>query len=356
MDPTLTDVLEEQLARWRGDELILHHDAPSGAWIILALHSSQLGPPTGGTRFKAYARLADAVTDALRLSEGMTRKYAVADFERGGGKAVIHAPVELDAGERQALLRRYGTLLRELDGRFYTGPDVGTCPADMDVIAETGAPYVFARTPAAGGAGSSGPYTALGVFAGIRAACAHVFGTDDLSGRRAVVQGVGSVGAGLVERLVDAGADVRFADLDAGVVQDLERRTGARSLDPGAVLAHPCDVLAPCALGGVLDARTIPTLRCRIVAGGANNPLATEGDELRLAERGILYVPDYAINIGGAMAITGMEALGWTEAEATERVTRSAEQAVRRILELSDRQGISTEEAARRLAEERLAG
>ena len=155
----------------------MRFDRPTGAWIFIAVHSTRLGPATGGTRMKSYPEPRAALADALRLAEGMTYKYAVPGFARGGGKTVICVPGELDPQQRTGLLLRYGELLHRLDGYFQTGPDVGTSPEDMDTIAQTGAPHVFCRTPAAGGAGSSGPLTALGVYTGIQVACEHVFNT-----------------------------------------------------------------------------------------------------------------------------------------------------------------------------------
>ncbi|MEZ4416047.1 MAG: Glu/Leu/Phe/Val dehydrogenase dimerization domain-containing protein [Gemmatimonadota bacterium] len=347
--------LAEKLDRWGGEELILRRDGPTGAWIVIALHSSVMGPPTGGTRFKPYPDLDAAIADALRLSEGMTHKYAVAGFPRGGGKAVIHAPIPLDPAARAGLLRRYGSVLSRLGGTFQTGPDVGTSSEDMDVIGENGAPWVFARTPAAGGAGSSGPYTALGVFAGIRAACTHVFGGEGLRGRTVLVQGAGSVGERLITLLRSAGASVCFSDVDPECARRIREQEAVPLVEPEAVYGTACDVFAPCALGAVLNERTIPLLSCRLVAGGANNQLAGEADGTRLHERGILYVPDYAVNIGGAMAITGIEAMGWTPSEAERRVVESVERAVGRLLELVEREGVLPEVAARSLARERLA-
>jgi glutamate dehydrogenase/leucine dehydrogenase len=250
------------------------------------------------------------------------------------------------------LLRRYGSFIQELGGRFWTGADVGTSARDMDVISETGAPYVFSRTPAHGGAGDSSTWTALGVEAGQRTTCARLFGSESLSGRRVVVQGAGSVGGELLERLLAAGADVAFSDVDPASVRRWRER-GVEFLEPERVLEAPCDVLAPCALGGILDAASIPRLRCRAVAGAANNQLGGPEDAERLRARGILYAPDFVINAGGAIGITGQEALGWPAGKAREEVLRIGA-TLARVYDLAESLGITTDAAARRIAEERL--
>ena len=338
---------------WNGQALLERDDPETGATIIIALHSSRLGPPSGGTRMKTYPDLAAARRDAERLSEGMTYKWAAAGFPRGGGKAVLAVPPGLQGDARDGLLRRYGALIQDLGGRFWTGADVGTSSRDMDVIAETGAPYVFSRTPSHGGAGDSSGWTALGVEAGIRSTCAQLYGDPSLSGRRIVVQGAGSVGSALIERLRAAGASITFSDVDEASVRR-HRGEGLAFVEPAAVLETPCDVLAPCALGGVLTADTIPRLNCRAVAGAANNQLGGPEDAERLRARGILYAPDYVINAGGAVGITGQEALGWSEERARQEVLRIGA-TLERVYALAEAEGITTDAAARRIAEERLA-
>ncbi len=339
---------------WNGEALLERFDPETGATILIALHSSRLGPASGGTRMKTYPDLAAARRDAERLSEGMTYKWAAAGFPRGGGKGVIAVPPDLDPERRDPLLRRYGEFIRELGGRFWTGADVGTSSRDMDVISEAGAPYVFSRSPENGGAGDSSGWTALGVEAGIRATCARVFGDPALAGRRIVVQGAGSVGGALIERLQAAGAAVAFSDVAPESVRRHRDEGGVAWIEPAAILATPCDVLAPCALGGVLDAVSIPRLRCRAVAGAANNQLGGPEDAERLRSRGILYAPDFVINAGGAVGITGQESLGWSSDLARREVLRVGE-TLERVFALAETQAITTDAAARRIAEERLA-
>ena len=303
---------------------------------------------------KSYPHIEAARRDARRLAEGMTYKWAAAGFPRGGGKAVLAVPPGLSAERRDGLLRRYGSFIQELAGRFWTGADVGTSARDMDVISETGAPYVFSRTPAHGGAGNSSTWTALGVEAGLKTTCARLFGgASSLSGRRIVVQGAGSVGGELIERLLAAGAAVAFSDVDATSVRRWRDDRGVAFVDPDRVLESSCDVLAPCALGGVLDAATIPRLQCRAVAGAANNQLGEPADAERLRDRGILYAPDFVINAGGAIGITGQESLGWPEEKARREVLRIGE-TLGHVYDLAEASGITTDAAARRIAEERL--
>jgi glutamate dehydrogenase/leucine dehydrogenase len=347
--------MESLLKRWDGESVIARFDRAAGAWVFIAIHSTVLGPATGGTRMKTYPSPEAAFGDALKLAAGMTYKFAVSDVARGGGKAVICIPGALDTQARSDLLRRYGKLVHQLGGLFNTGPDVGTSSADMDIIAQTGAPFVFCRTPAAGGAGSSGPITALGVFTGIQAACEHVFGEGSLKGRRVLVQGAGSVGAILIDYLRAAQAEVLFSDVDEAVIGRLRDELGLAFIADEAVYRTECDIFAPCALGGVLNEDTIPRLKCRVVAGGANNQLAVPGDAENLRARGILYAPDYVINLGAAMAIPGIESLGWSQVEAEKRVAETIRGGLRRVFELADKERISTEAAARRIAEERLA-
>jgi leucine dehydrogenase len=304
---------------------------------------------------KQYDSQEAALEDALRLACGMTYKFAVPGLERGGGKAVISIPEHLDPESRPDLLRRYGELIHQLGGVFYTGPDVGTCTEDMDIIAETGAPYIFACSPEAGGAGSTGPLTALGVFTGIQVACETIAQEDSLEGCRVLVQGVGSVGGILAEHLHSAGAEVSFSEVKDELIEYYRDELGFSYVADEEVYQTDCDVFAPCALGGILNEVTIPQLKCRIIAGGANNQLAHPEDADRLRARGIAYAPDYVVNVGGAMGITGMELQGWSQEEAEERISASVRRALGRIFEMAEVQQITTDEAAKLIADEHLA-
>jgi leucine dehydrogenase len=244
--------------------------------------------------------------------------------------------------------------VRQLGGLYYTGPDVGTSSSDMNLIAETGSPYVFGRTPDAGGAGDSGPITALGVFAGIQVVCERLFGNPSPRNRRILVQGVGSVGRTLMDLLNSAGAEVWFNDIDESVICRFRDEKGFRCVPTESIYATDCDIFSPCALGGILNTATIPQLKCKAVAGGANNQFARPEDAELLSKRGILYAPDYVINAGGAIGIPGIEALGWSRERAEKEVAGGIQRALRRIFEMSDSEAITTDVAARRLAEEKL--
>jgi leucine dehydrogenase len=346
--------LESLLGEWDGECLVVRHDRPTGAWMFVAIHSTRLGPATGGTRMKTYPGLDAAVRDALRLSEAMTYKFAVPGLPFGGGKAVIALPDGFDPAARPALLRRYGGLVRQLGGVYRTAPDVGTSSADMDVVAETAAPFVFGRPPASGGMGDTGPITGAGVFAGIQVVCEQLFGEASVRGRRVLVQGAGQVGGTLIGLLRQAGAEVLFSDVSETAVRRYRDEMGLEFVPGEAVYASPCDIFAPCALGGVLNAHTIPSLRCRAVAGGANNQLEAAQDAERLRARGILYAPDYVINAGGAIAGTGIETFGWTHTQAETQVAQNIQLALRRVFQTAAAEGVTTAAAARRLADERL--
>jgi leucine dehydrogenase len=346
-------VIETLIRDWPGEAVVAHFDAPSGTWIFIAMHSTVLGPAGGGTRMKVYPTPADGLADAMRLSEAMTRKMAILDAPRGGGKAVLAVP-EIPTGEaRLHLLHAYGDVVAALRGAFHTGPDVNTDDHDMDVIAER-TRWAAGRTEAAGGAGSSAPDTAVGVYHGIRAALGHVTGSGDLAGRTVAIQGVGGVGSVLAGLLAADGATVVVADVDRGRAEDVARQTGAQVVDAEAVVGQPCDVFAPCALGGILSADSIPKLRCRIVAGAANNQLATPADAIRLHEAGVLYAPDFVINGGGVLHVLGLEIEGWTREHLDDRLAGIG-RTLTDIFRTAADEGITTEEAAERLADQRIA-
>lgn len=348
--------MEALIREWDGESVIVRFDKPAEAWIFIAIHSTRLGPAIGGTRMKPYPNPQAALQDALRLAGGMTYKWAAAGFEAGGGKAVIAISEGLNPEARVELLRRYGSFVHNHRGLFLTGPDLGTSSEDMDIIAETGSPYVFARTPAAGGAGNPGPFTALGVFTSIQVTAERLFGDSTLVGKRVLIQGVGSVGRELIKLVHQAGAEVLFSDVDEAAAAHICNELGLQCLVPDEVYDSPCDIFAPCAVGSVLNEKTIPRLRCRAVIGAANNQLANPEDALRLRERGILYAPDFIANSGGAIAIIGMETRGWSRKEAEAKVTQTIKDNLSQIFELAETERVDTDEAARRLADHRLAG
>lgn len=346
--------MQHLIEAWDGEEVVVRRDRRTGAWIFVAIHSTTLGAAVGGTRMKPYESVDDALGDALRLARGMSYKWAAAGFDAGGGKAVIGVPEDLDTAERDPLLRRYAALVGTLGGLFMTGPDSGTTSRDMDLIAEVAPGSAFCRTVPAGGSGNPAPYTALGVFTAMQATALRTFGEASLAGRRVLVQGVGSVGRELIGLLAEAGAEVLASELtSSGAAWAAE--AGARVVDPAAAVGTSCDVFAPCALGGVVSAATIPLLDCGAVVGAANNQLGTPEDADLLQERGIVYAPDFVANCGGAIAALGIETRGWTPEATRSRIVAAVEDNLGEIFDMADGAGISTDTAARRLAERRLA-
>ena len=281
------------------------------------MHSTALGPSLGGVRFWTYASEADAVADALRLSEAMTYKAAVAGLHQGGGKAVVLLD-DPDAPHTPAMLRALGLAIDELGGRYLAAEDVGATPADMEALAlET--PWVTGVAEAAGGSGDPSPVTAYGVLHAMRAAALELDGTPSLDGWRVAVQGAGHVGVHLVRMLVEEGAHVVVADAREGRARAIAQELAAVEAVPaGEIVGQDCDLLAPCALGGVVDAETVGTLRCRAICGAANNQLASDEMEDLLVERGILYVPDFVANAGGIINIAE-EFTGYSQERALAR-------------------------------------
>jgi leucine dehydrogenase len=344
---------ENLLRDWDGEQVLVRFDAPTGAWIFICMHSTRLGPALGGTRMKVYPSPADGLADAMRLAAGMTRKTAVTDFPYGGGKAVLAVRAIPQGEERRSLLLSYAEMVDSLGGRFLTGHDMNTSEADVDLISLR-TPHVFTRSPERGGSGNASPATALGVFHGIRASVRHAFGSDDLAGRVVLIQGVGEVGARLAELLTAAGATVLVSDVAQERARELAARLGATAVPPAEAIGTECDVFAPCAVGGILNEDSISRLRCRVVAGAANNQLVGGEDAERLRDAGILYAPDYVINAGGVLRGVGLEALGWDERTLEARLAQIGE-TLAKIYRRADAEGVSTERVAARIADERLA-
>ena len=337
---------ESVLVGWDGEHAVVRHDAESGAWMFVCVHSTARGPAGGGTRMRVYPAPADGFADAMRLSAAMTWKMAAAGMPRGGGKAVLAVP-ELPAGEpRRRLLRRYGELVASLGGSYRTAGDMNISPEDLDVVAET-CPWVYGTTS---GGGNSGRGTARGALHAIRATVEHLFGSPELGGRSVLVQGAGAVGGVLARELAEAGARVLVSDVE----EDRAAAAGCETVAPEQVVETEVDVYSPCAVGGTLNAESIPRLACRAVAGCANNQLAEPEDAERLQERGILYAPDYVVSAGGIVQLIGLEDEGWDETRLEERLAGIGE-TLRELFAEAHGHGITPAEAADRLVRRRLA-
>lgn len=328
---------------WAGERLILCNDRELGVRAAIAIDDTTLGPALGGVRFAAYESERRAVEEAVRLAAGMTLKNAAAGLPFGGAKSVILKPG--NAVDRAALIRWFAANVALLDGAYIPGVDVGTSVADLAEIAN------LARDVACHEEDPS-PWTALGVLEGIRAALGFL-GYDSLSGRRIVVQGAGHVGAELARQLRQEGAAVQLADIDAGRAAAVAASIGAEAIDPAQVLGRECDVFAPCAMARVLDADSVRTLRCKVVAGAANDTLATPEIAQELAARGILYVPDFLVNAGGVIQIHGLRE-GWGDEQLRLAVLQIGAR-VGAVLDTARRESSLPVEAAEALANEAIA-
>ncbi|MBA2516385.1 MAG: Glu/Leu/Phe/Val dehydrogenase [Solirubrobacterales bacterium] len=322
---------------------------------MVAVHSTARGPALGGCRMWAYDDARSAVRDVLRLSRAMTFKAAVARLPLGGGKGVIMlhpGQTPVPARRREALLD-FAETVAAVDGRYQTAEDVGTSDEDMAIIAQ-GTGHVTGLAVSSGGSGDPSPWTALGVESALRVACERVWGSTSLEGRRIAVIGLGRVGGHLARGLAEGGAELVVSDIDRSK-QELATALGAEWTDPDTALRAQVDVVAPCALGGVLDDRTVGELRCQVIAGAANNQLATEGVADLLAARGILWAPDFVANAGGIVNIAlELEPAGYA-LERAEPAVRAIGETMRRILDDAAAIGATPFTAAMELARRRLA-
>ena len=330
-------------------------DPDTGLRAVIAVHSTALGPALGGTRFHPYPSMDHALGDVLRLSRAMSSKNAVAGLDHGGGKAVILGDPHRD--KTPELLRAYGRFVESLGGRSVTACDVGTYVADMDVVGES-TRWATGRSPQRGGAGDSSVLTAYGVFQGMRAAAQHVWGEPSLAGRRVGIAGVGKVGHRLAEHLLDDGAELVVTDVDADAVRSLlDSHPAVTAVRDVVDLVHTeLDVFSPNAMGGALDDHTVAALRARVVCGGANNQLVTEGrggTAERLQARGITYAPDFLVNAGGVIQVSD-ELHGFDMDRARARTATIFEHTLE-VLRDADEHDITPAVAADRLAERRMA-
>ena len=340
----------DYMQRYQYENLFFCQDDQADFKAVIAIHSTALGPAAGGVRVWNYACEMNAIEDALRLSRGMTYKYAAAGVNLGGGKAVVITdPKRTD---REVLVRTLGKFINRLGGKFYTGQDMGTTLEDMEYLfMET--PYVNTLPQYLGGVGPISPQTAFGVIQGMRACARAVFGSDELAGRQVAVQGVGSVGSAIVEQLMDLGARVTITDIDPQRMGAVAERHGARKIALEDIYGVECDIFAPCALGAVLNDNTLPRLKCRIVCGAANNQLKETRHGDMLDRMGILYGPDYIVNAGGAIYDADRLVGGVNLERGRQKVARIYQNTAR-VIELAKIRKIPTYQAADIVAEERL--
>jgi leucine dehydrogenase len=343
------DVFTEM--REMGHERVLLCSNPeTGLQAVIAIHNTVLGPGLGGTRMWPYESFDAAIVDALRLSRGMTYKAAAAGINLGGAKAVIVGDPKKDKSE--ALFRSFGRFVDTLGGHYITAEDVGTDTSDMEWISSE-TPWVTGVAPELGGGGDPSPVTALGVLQGIRAAAQTLWGSPSLERKHVAIQGLGSVGGYLAGYLREEGARLSGCDIDSEAV-DAAREAGVEIVAPEAIYDVECDIFAPCALGAILNDETLPRLRARAVAGGANNQLAdAQRHGEAIESRGILYAPDFVINAGGLINVY-QEFIGYDQERALRRA-RGIYDNVLRVFAIARREKIPTAVAADRLAEERIA-
>lgn len=345
--------LNRHLERLDHEEVLVRRGVRSGFFTFVAVHSTVRGPACGGCRMWAYDDSRSALADVLRLSRAMTFKAAVADLSLGGGKGVIMVDpnVELTPARRKAALLDFADTVQALDGHYLTAEDVGTSTRDMSVIAQR-TKFVLGRARSMGSSGDPSTWTALGVEQGIRASCERVFGSSSLRGRRVCVIGLGHVGSRVARRCRAAGAELVVSDVD-GSKRRLAEQLEATWTTPERALERKVDVLAPCALGGVLDEVSVPALRCRVIAGAANNQLAGDGIADMLAARSILWAPDFIVNAGGLINLS-VELTGYDPAVARRKV-RGIADTLRGIFERAQDAGITPLAAAMERARQRLA-
>ena len=331
------------------EEVVYCYDRDAGLKAIIAIHNTALGPALGGTRMYPYENEQDALTDVLRLSKGMTYKAAAAGLNLGGGKAVIIGDHRKDKSE--ALFRAFGQFIQSLNGRYITAEDVGTSVRDMGyVFAETS--WVTGISPALGGSGDPSPLTARGVLNAIKASATEKYGDCNLKGKTVAIQGLGKVGYYLAEYLHEEGAKLTVADIDEQTIQKAESDLKAKVVGTDQILFEKCDILAPCAMGAIINDDTIEKLNCDILAGAANNMLKENKHGDKLHEKGILYAPDYVANAGGLMNVF-VELEGYSLDRALER-TETIYDNLLEIFKISKEMNIPTYKAADEMAERRL--
>jgi leucine dehydrogenase len=347
--------MDRYLATFDHEEIVIRRGTRSGLFMLVAVHSTVRGPSLGGCRMWNYTDTRAALRDVMRLSEGMTYKAAVAGLPLGGGKGVISVPVgeRLTGDRRRDALLDFADTVNRLEGRYLTAEDVGISDDDVAVMAEV-TQHVSGLSVERGGSGDPSPWTAIGVYEALRVSVGRAFGSTDLSARSASVIGLGHVGSHLARMLAEDGARLVVSDVDEGK-RALAEELGAEWVAPQDALFADVDVVAPCALGGQLDHESVPRLRCKVIAGAANNMLADPSVDGLLAEHGVLWCPDFVANAGGIINIcVEFEPEGYSEERAEERV-RGIADTVRRIFEEMDASAVTPLAAAMEVARQRLA-
>jgi len=336
----------ERMGKHEHEQLVLWSEPEFGYRGIIAIHDTTLGPALGGTRFMNYDTDEAAIVDALRLSRGMSYKASLAGLNLGGGKSVIVG--DNKTRNREMIFRAHGRAVESLAGRYITAEDVGTSPDDMEfVLMETD--HVTGIT---GRSGDPSPVTAWGVFSGIRAAAHHRWGSDDLTGKRVAVQGLGHVGYYLCQYLHEAGAELIVTDIDEARLQLVVNDFGATKVGPDDIYGVEAEIFAPCALGAVINDDTLPIFNFEIICGAANNQLARTRHGQAVEDSGILYGPDYVVNAGGLINVYG-ELNGWSPERGKRKATEIFNTCLD-IFELAEETGIPTSEAADRVAVQRI--
>lgn len=338
-------------AAFAGHESVHHFfDAKTGLRAIIAVHSTARGPAAGGCRMWNYTSSEAMLTDALRLSEGMSYKNAMADLPLGGGKAVIWGNSKTD--KTPEMFKALGRAIHTLNGKYWSAEDVGVSPADMAIAAQE-TPYVAGLPTGKAASGDPSPVTAKGVFLGIKATAKRAFGSDELKGLHVAVQGVGHVGAYVCDHLAAAGVKLTITDVNREALDAVAKATGATVVEPDAIYDVAADIFSPNALGAIVNPRTLPRLKVRVIAGGANNQLETPDMGEKLLEKGVLYAPDYVINGGGiinvAAEISGAYDPAWVEGKVQRLALTLGE-----VLDQAKAEGRATNRVADEIARSRL--
>jgi len=332
------------------EQIVFCHDKETGLKAIIGIHNTTLGPALGGTRMWSYQNEWEALNDVLRLSRGMTYKSAISGLNLGGGKAVIIGSSRID--KTPELIKKFGEFVHSLSGRYITAEDVGTTTSDMDLIREV-TPYVTGNSESKGGSGDPSPVTSYGVFMGLKAAHNFAFDSDNLQGKKIIVQGVGHVGEVLVGHLVKEGANVQIIDINEEELERVADKYNVSIYRGSDLYSEEIDIYAPCALGATINDETVYKIKAKVIAGAANNQLANENVHGQiLKERGIVYAPDFLINAGGIINVYG-EIIGYGREEALKR-TENIYNTTLQTLNFAKQNNMTTHQAAFSVAQQRI--